>query len=75
MCSCELPVDKPVTEVVLYKDSTVVHSLKIDKMRNRAGTVPQFSPGLSPGVTSVLQDELDSCLQLLELEPDSKCEH
>jgi hypothetical protein len=35
---------------------------------------PQFSAGFSKGITSVLQDELDSCLQLLDLEPDSKCE-
>ena len=73
MCS-SVPPDKIVTDVVLYKDSAVVHSLKLDKTSSQAGIVPHFSAGLSEGVTSVLQNELDSCLQLLELEPDSKCE-
>ena len=62
-----------MTGVVLYQHSTVLHSLKLDET-GRAITVPEFSPGLSEGITSVLQGELDSCMQLLELEPDSKCE-
>lgn len=61
--------------VSLYRGTSPVHSLSLNSGELRASIKPQFSAGFSDGITSVLQDELDSCMQLLDLEPDSKCKH
>jgi hypothetical protein len=48
--------------------------MSLNSGKLKASIKPQFSVGFSEGITSVLQDELESCMQLLDLEPDSKCE-
>lgn len=34
-----------------------------------------FEADFSPGLTAVLEQQLNSCSQLLEFEPDSKCKN
>ncbi|XP_021926005.1 geranylgeranyl transferase type-2 subunit alpha isoform X1 [Zootermopsis nevadensis] len=58
--------------VSLHSGSSLVHYMSLNSGKLKASTKPQFSAGFSEGITSVLQDELDSCTQLLDLEPDSK---
>jgi hypothetical protein len=66
--------DKSAVVVSLYRGTSLVHFLSFNSGELQAIIKPQFSAGFSEGITSVLQDELDSCMQLLDLEPDSKCE-
>ena len=40
-----------------------------------SGCGPEFNSLLTAATSSVLAAELDSCKELLELEPDNKCEH
>ncbi|XP_069698729.1 geranylgeranyl transferase type-2 subunit alpha isoform X2 [Periplaneta americana] len=65
---CCPPEDQHPAVTVCLMDGTSV----VQERGPGAGTKPQFGAGLSEGITSVLQDELESCEQLLELEPDSK---
>jgi len=64
---------KPSVVVSLLSGTSLVHCMSLNEGKLQASIKPQFSAGFSKGITSVLQDELDSCLQLLDLEPDSKC--
>jgi len=63
---------KPSVVVSLLSGTSLVHCMSLNEGKLQASIKPQFSAGFSKGITSVLQDELDSCLQLLDLEPDSK---
>lgn len=65
---------KPTIVVSLLSGTSLVHCMSLNAGKREATIKPQFSAGFSEGITSVLQDELDSCMQLLDLEPDSKCE-
>lgn len=64
--------DKSAIVVSLYRGTSLVHYLSFNSGECQASIKPQFSAGFSEGITSVLQDELDSCMKLLDLEPDSK---
>jgi len=66
--------DKSYIVVSLYNGTSLLHYMSLSSGKLQASVKPQFSAGFSEGITSVLQDELDSCMQLLDLEPDSKCE-
>ncbi|PSN29783.1 Geranylgeranyl transferase type-2 subunit alpha, partial [Blattella germanica] len=67
--------EKSCTTLSLYDGAQEVHSVSLERLASgdlKFGVKPQFSAGFSEGITSVLESELDSCMQLLDLEPDSK---
>nr|CAD7198277.1 unnamed protein product [Timema douglasi] len=64
-------------QVQLNKGGEIMHSLTTSRgedgsSRVLVGERPQFGAQFSVATTSVLQEQLESCSQLLELEPGSK---
>lgn len=69
--------DTILSEVaVQVKEKNTSHPIRVPLIISEnsawASTESQFGFQFSEGLTSVLEEELDSCAQLLELEPDSK---
>lgn len=63
-------------ELTFIDENDNSHSLPISKCNDGLFGIkmPRFGYEFGSGVLCVLQDQLSSCQQLLEYEPDSKCE-
>lgn len=64
-----------IFELVFTDESGVNHSLKVTKSDDVLFGIrkPKFGYEFGENVTSVLKEQLNSCKQLLEFEPESKC--
>lgn len=72
-----LPLTADVTVRVLDTSGAEVEvalDLASDGSSATFNSPPAFDAPLSPALASVMLEELDACRQLLEFDPDSKCE-
>lgn len=64
-----------ILDLMFVDENNNAHSLQIAKRQDGLFGIkmPRFGYEFGSGVLSVLQDQLNSCLELLEYEPESKC--